>query len=221
MQAKRIPKHDKYWIHPDGYVFKIENQKEYILPINTSKYAPRVKIDSSYHNLVFLLINAFGDIKYSYKERSSLRYKYKVIDGKIPMNSIVIIEYGENPTFLNEKSFLYKCRDKANSANSRVMNMEQITESDVFNALLRTDFKCFYCSKYLNKDTWELDHVEPLSKSGLNVPTNITPSCKKCNRMKGAIPYIDFLVRCKLIADNFENLIHHSSVEYFKNEAKL
>jgi len=220
MDAIKIKRHDKYWIHPKGYVFKIENRRELILPIDNSKYAPRVKIGNKHYNLVFLLAEYFCQEKYSHKARLKLRYKYKIIDGKIPLSSIKIIGYNAILSEDENKLILYKCKEKAVSANSRVMNISQIDDVDVYNALVRTGFTCFYCAQSLNPHTWELDHVEPLSKSGLNTANNVTASCKKCNRMKGSLHYIEFLNKCKKISDNLSDIIFENRKEAIQREVK-
>lgn len=57
--------------------------------------------------------------------------------------------------------------------------------------------------KKLDYKTWELDHVKPISKDGSNVPENVVASCKRCNRMKSNMQIIEFIHKCKMIAENF------------------
>jgi len=211
---KKLPKqlkgYRKFWIHPDGYVFRIEGHKEIMLNISKKNYAPLISTGREKLNLVFLMLEYFGDKFYSEKENTKIRYKYKIIDGKIPIDTISIVEYN-NSNSINKDAFAYKCKERATSANNRTMNMEQIDESDVYNALVRSNFRCLYCDIFLHPSNWELDHVEPLSKSGLNISTNLAASCKKCNRMKGGLGYMDFLWRCKTISDRFNDVLLNQS----------
>lgn len=203
MEVKKLKGFRNYYIHKDGYVFKSYAKKEMIIPIKVVKTVPKIFLGSSSLNFVFLMVEYFGDTVISYNEHQQFRYKYKMTDGKIPFDSIKLIKYDSNK-HEDVRMFRFKCLTKATSANSRVSNLSTISESDVFDSLLRTDFRCTYCDRKLDYKTWELDHVNPLSKTGLNIPTNIAPSCKKCNRMKSNMDIMDFIHTCKMISLNFD-----------------
>lgn len=49
------------------------------------------------------------------------------------------------------------------------------------------NWKCFYCSAYIggNCGNRTVDHVVPVSKGGLTVPSNLVPCCRSCNSSKG------------------------------------
>jgi 5-methylcytosine-specific restriction endonuclease McrA len=204
MRTKKIKGFQKYYIHEEGYISKLYCGKQVIVPIKVVKTVPKVLLGNRNYNFVFLMIEYFGEQSISYEEQSQYRFKYKLQDGKIPLSSINLIRYNSNK-YDNPKMFTFKCKEKATSANSRVYNISTISESDVFDSLLRMDFKCTYCNQKLDSKTWELDHVEPISKGGLNISTNITPSCKKCNRMKSDINPMDFIHKCKMIALNYSD----------------
>jgi 5-methylcytosine-specific restriction endonuclease McrA len=57
----------------------------------------------------------------------------------------------------------------------------KFTRSNVF---LRDHGRCQYCSESLNKDTFTLDHVLPVSKGGTKSWDNIVSSCPQCNQRK-------------------------------------
>jgi 5-methylcytosine-specific restriction endonuclease McrA len=57
--------------------------------------------------------------------------------------------------------------------------------------------KCYYCGS--NKKL-TVDHRFPLSKGGLNCPSNIVPACMSCNQKKGT----------KLESEFFDWLLHKS-----------
>lgn len=204
MNVLKIKTTKNYYIHIDGYVFKMYAGKEIIIPIKVVKTVPKVLIENQNYNLVFLMVEYFGEKSIKYEEQSQYRFKYKIKDGKIPISQIQLIKYNSSK-HTNLKMFTFKCFQKSVSANSRVSNISTISESDVYDSLLRTDFKCYYCNRLLDHKTWELDHVAPLSKSGINISTNITPSCKKCNRMKSNLELIDFIHTCKMISENFKD----------------
>lgn len=46
----------------------------------------------------------------------------------------------------------------------------------------RDNFTCFYCKKL--GGILEVDHIKPISKQGTNILSNLTTSCRKCNRQK-------------------------------------
>lgn len=45
-------------------------------------------------------------------------------------------------------------------------------------------YLCGYCFKPVLKGSMEVDHIVPFSKGGLNHHSNLTASCRKCNRKK-------------------------------------
>ncbi|MBX4941144.1 HNH endonuclease [Rhizobium binae] len=55
--------------------------------------------------------------------------------------------------------------------------------------------KCGECGARVNKFTWHIDHIIPLSKGGSNWPTNIQILCQPCNLEKHASDPIDFARR--------------------------
>jgi RHS repeat-associated protein len=51
--------------------------------------------------------------------------------------------------------------------------------------------RCQYCGTELNTkpgrpNSYEADHTQPYSRGGPSTPENLTPSCRTCNRAKGA-----------------------------------
>lgn len=213
-----------HYIHEDGYVFKIYNFKEIKIPIKVTSSIPRIRIGNQNYNMVFLMLEYFGETKYTHDEFINVRFKFKIIDGKIPFIHIKLIE-SKLQKIEDKRIYLYKCVEKATSANSRVSNNSTITAYDIFNSLLRTNFCCTYCNKRLIKSTWELDHVQPLSKNGFNHSTNITPSCKICNRMKSNIQIGEFIDICKRITNNFKDTYlledYEETIKNLKHNKKL
>ncbi|MFI8249825.1 HNH endonuclease [Kitasatospora sp. NPDC085930] len=47
-------------------------------------------------------------------------------------------------------------------------------------------YGCFYCDGPLTD--MQLDHVVPLSRGGLDGPSNLVPACAACNGAKGDEP---------------------------------
>jgi hypothetical protein len=69
-----------------------------------------------------------------------------------------------------------------------INDLEKKNEEAVHDATNYFSKKCPYCERDLFKtnirDKKEVDHFIPISKGGQNVPWNILPSCKGCNRKK-------------------------------------
>lgn len=220
MYAKKIKGFQKYYIHERGYVFKSIGTKEVVIPIKIIKTVPKVLIGNKNYNMVFLMMEYFGNKVIPYDETSQYRFKYKIIEGKLPLEHIKLIKYNSSK-HADIKMFTFKCLNKANSANSRVNNISTISENDVFDSLLRSNFCCSYCGRRLDPKIWELDHIEPLSRSGLNTSTNIAPSCKKCNRMKSNMDLMDFIHSCRMIADNFKDSEYLNCTTFKRNQDTL
>lgn len=135
------------------------------------------------------------------------KVSYKIFDNRIPLESIRIKKLKRHKGIKGDEIliFQYGCERKAVSANGR-SSINTITSIDVLDSLKRTDFKCTYCGEKLNKDKWQLDHVHPISKGGLNVRENITPSCKECNAMKHSMHIDKLLLQCERILKNYKRL---------------
>lgn len=187
-----------YFISDEGYCIRIKDRKEIIVPLQIINKAPKVKICNTRKNLVYLMIEHFiGEINPFHK------ISFKIIDNKVPLETIKIKVIKKDKTSDDDiKIFKYNCKEKALKANYRVENLSLISEHDVLDALKRTNFKCFYCGDNIKSKTWHLDHVFPISLGGLNIATNITPSCKECNLMKSNMPIEYFLNKCKKIINN-------------------
>ena len=71
-----------------------------------------------------------------------------------------------------------------------INDLEKRNEEAIFDALNAFNKKCPYCGKDQYRvgirDKIEVDHFVPISKGGQNVPWNLVPICKSCNRKKSA-----------------------------------
>ena len=54
-----------------------------------------------------------------------------------------------------------------------------------FEIFKRDGFTCQYCGRQPPEVVLEVDHIQPVSKGGVNDPLNLTTSCQDCNRGKG------------------------------------
>lgn len=59
--------------------------------------------------------------------------------------------------------------------------------------LKRDGYKCFYCLREVQRDTFYLDHLEPRTAGGRNWQSNLVCSCKSCNTKKNATDAAAFL----------------------------
>lgn len=185
---KLIKNTKRFFIHRDGYAFKVYKRKDIIIPLNIVRGVPRVKIESKKLNLVLLMLEYF----YEKELPDYYKYSFKVVDNKLPIKNIKLKILDKDSSLDEKNIFFYKCKEKSSAQNSRAKHQSTITDVDVLNCLKRTEFKCTYCGDNLNSN-WHLDHVTPLALGGLNSSINITPSCKACNLMKGALPLSKFL----------------------------
>jgi hypothetical protein len=197
-----LKKHPRHFISSAGYVFKIENEKEVIIPNRQSKKTKKlfVYIEGKHYELIYLMIEHF-DIKY--KPTDCLKYSISK-DLTIDISSIRIKPFMDKfGLSKQEESMLYKykCDHKANGANARTI--DKISPLQVFTTLKLHDFKCVYCGGGLLPENWHLDHFASLSKGGKNIFENIVPACSTCNIMKGALEGHQFHSRCIKIAKNF------------------
>ncbi len=61
-----------------------------------------------------------------------------------------------------------------------------ITKKIRFEVFKRDGFQCLYCGATPPEARLEADHINPTSKGGLDVITNLITSCFSCNRGKAA-----------------------------------
>jgi len=203
---KQIKNTKRFFISSDGFCFKVDGLKE--IPITTQKIRGiyKVRIENQRLSLLNLMIEYFIDTKEDF-----IKPTFKFIDGKMPLKHIKLKEKekSENEDF--NLIVLYKCEEKASAANCRVKHTSTISANDVINSLKRTGFKCTYCGDNIKTNIWHLDHVTPLSTNGINTSTNITPACKTCNLMKGAIDLTKFLNHCNKITKHNDKHSNHPS----------
>lgn len=58
---------------------------------------------------------------------------------------------------------------------------------------------CFHCNQSLNVTCgrcFEVDHLEPFHRGGLNIPENVVIACTSCNRKKGQMPLYRWVLTC-------------------------
>ncbi len=57
--------------------------------------------------------------------------------------------------------------------------------SQRFDILERDHYTCRFCGRRAPETELEVDHLQPRSKGGLDVPENLATTCRDCNRGKG------------------------------------
>ncbi|MGH8720069.1 MAG: HNH endonuclease [Burkholderiales bacterium] len=70
--------------------------------------------------------------------------------------------------------------ERKQHAHSRKRGVEPIPPEAQEMLLEEFDGKCAYCDK--PADTW--DHILPISRGGLTIPSNVVPACASCNSSK-------------------------------------
>ena len=75
-----------------------------------------------------------------------------------------------------------------------------ITSTEIREMFLESYGKeCKYCTKILTYKTIACDHIEPLSKKGKSIKTNLQLICKTCNTRKGPLDEKDFELLIELV----------------------
>tara|TARA_B110001450_G_scaffold212693_1_gene204777 strand:- start:234 stop:968 length:735 start_codon:yes stop_codon:yes gene_type:complete len=60
------------------------------------------------------------------------------------------------------------------------------------NVFVRDSYRCLFCKLDFAPQELTLDHLVPISKGGLNEPSNLVTCCTKCNQLKADKPLVDF-----------------------------
>ncbi len=63
--------------------------------------------------------------------------------------------------------------------------------------LQRSASRCWYCGEVLNvagKQSFEIDHVIPVSRGGSSDPDNLVASCRSCNGEKADMTLKEFRI---------------------------
>ena len=55
------------------------------------------------------------------------------------------------------------------------------------------DYTCVYCGKTYDLHQLSIDHVNPRSRGGEDITTNVVCACKRCNQMKGSQHWQEFM----------------------------
>jgi len=58
--------------------------------------------------------------------------------------------------------------------------------------LIKSNCRCFYCGEDLTINKWEIDHVDPFSKSRNGTTKNLVAACVSCNRSKSDLTIENF-----------------------------
>ena len=108
----------------------------------------------------------------------------------------------------------YTLKRKMNNANAaaKKYRCDEKLSYDNIKTVLINPFVCYYCGNILSwervkqggiKKVWEIDHILPLSRGGLNTQDNIVASCSICNKSKGAQTEEEFLLMCQKVVNQF------------------
>jgi len=62
---------------------------------------------------------------------------------------------------------------------------------------------CHYCNEPLDTCKWSLDHAIPLSRGGSHKVRNLRVCCGRCNRRKGSLTNVEFIMLQAWIKEHF------------------
>lgn len=111
-----------------------------------------------------------------------------------------------------------------------ISDLEKKNEEAVFDALSAFHKKCPYCGKDHYRvglrDKIEIDHFIPVSRGGQNLPWNLLPVCKECNRRKKDKLPFEFLEasifeRCQRYLLDVRRQHYEDGVQQMENGRKL
>ena len=129
------------------------------------------------------------------KRRLPDLFKYKCIAVNRPRS-------GANEISVHLPSDIVACRkliDQEQSAS--LTEVEQKDERDYYSdhnrrlvILARDRRACVYCTVALSEDTFQLDHLLPVSKGGTNRKHNLVAACELCNRRRSDLEPVQFLL---------------------------
>ena len=93
-----------------------------------------------------------------------------------------------NPEKVRIKERNHKHSRRTNSAAS------EVTPQKWQNRLAEFGHRCAYC---LSSVVLEMEHIDPVSRGGAHLMSNLVPACGPCNRSKGNRPLLVHLLRKK------------------------
>lgn len=79
---------------------------------------------------------------------------------------------------------------------------ENIDSNDLKNIWKKQQGKCAICNSELNKNSFHIDHIIPISKKGTTKIDNLQFLCEKCNRGKFNWTQKEYIEHCKTVAKN-------------------
>ena len=111
-----------------------------------------------------------------------------------------------------------------------ISDLEKRNEEAIFDALSAFNKQCPYCGKDQYRvgirDKIEIDHFVPIAKGGQDVPWNLLPVCKECNRKKKDRQPISFLSppvfqRCQDYLLNVRKRYFDEGIEQYESLSHL
>ena len=98
--------------------------------------------------------------------------------------------------------------EKVTKGNRNFITSERM---DVYR---KTGGHCYICGDYVGFNYFEVEHKQPISKSGTNDFGNLFPSCHTCNTMKHDLLYDDFMEKItKIFLFQMEKK-HHGKLKW-------
>ena len=73
--------------------------------------------------------------------------------------------------------------------------MKKILREQAYN---KTNGFCWYCGSDITENNFEVDHIHPKYRGGLDDIKNLSPSCRACNRLKTVFTVEEFREQIQL-----------------------
>ena len=108
---------------------------------------------------------------------------------------IALIQGAKFSQFEQISAPINKAKQKPRTESSGVrfpQHGPDYTYENWVNHLAAHGYRCRYCGKPITEKTARKDHVQPISRGGLDTLSNIVPACDPCNTKKGNMNGVEF-----------------------------
>lgn len=147
----------------------------------------------------YIGFNQIGGISYTFKEKAHIFEEFESAHNFIAIHR----------SALDDRYHIVDCGAKKTAKTSEGVS-ERKRFSDIERKVVyaKTKGRCALCGKFMDYDSFTVDHIVPLAKGGTNNMDNLQAACYVCNRIKQDILPQDFMDKVT------EIFLHDMKVNY-------